>query len=187
MISERAAREGFGIQRDVIAALGIDIGPTTGVCFAVWSRADYELLGVLAFECTGEMSLDLIKILQELPGIGNPRRGASGWPRFHAMGLEEFREGPRAQHLKGVSAPYMRGQAGRLISYCEEHELAVRSRPAATVKPWATDKRLGAAGLLEPTEKFADARDAARHALFCAVADLGLPDPLGTRARKAVT
>lgn len=172
MISERAQRDGFGTQQDVIASLGTDIGPTTGMCLAVWSRSDYELLGVLALECTAAMSYYWLRIMSELPG----------WPRFRAMAMEEFREGPRSKHLKGVSPVTMREQSGRLLSYCQDHELAVRVRPAAAVKPWATDKRLEAAGLMAPTEKFTDARDAARHALYCAVADLGLPDPLSRTA-----
>jgi hypothetical protein len=50
------------------------------------------------------------------------------------------------------------------------------------VKPWAVDKRLHAAGLLDMTAGMRHARDAARHALFCAVKDYGLPDPLSSKA-----
>jgi hypothetical protein len=50
------------------------------------------------------------------------------------------------------------------------------------VKPWATDTRLAAAGLMEPTTGMRHARDAARHALFAAVKTYGLPDPLSARA-----
>lgn len=53
-------------------------------------------------------------------------------------------------------------------------------RRACDVKPWATDERLGAAGLLAPTKDGAmrHARDAGRHALFSAHTDHGLGDPL---------
>lgn len=51
-------------------------------------------------------------------------------------------------------------------------------RNAATVKAWATDQRLEAAGLLEACKGMRHARDAGRHALYAAVADAGLPDPL---------
>lgn len=54
----------------------------------------------------------------------------------------------------------------------------VVQRPAAAVKPWATDERLAAAGLLEACKGMRHARDAARHALYAAVHDAGLPDPL---------
>ena len=54
-------------------------------------------------------------------------------------------------------------------------------RTASEVKPWASDLRMAAAGLLEPTKQLRHARDAARHALFAAVADCGIPDPLSRR------
>lgn len=49
---------------------------------------------------------------------------------------------------------------------------------AAMVKPWATDARLEAAGLLPALKGMRHARDAARHALFHAVKSEVLPDPL---------
>jgi hypothetical protein len=55
------------------------------------------------------------------------------------------------------------------------------------VKPWATDKRLTAAGLLAMTAKMADARDACRHALYTAVHDAGIPDPLSAAGRRRFT
>lgn len=54
-------------------------------------------------------------------------------------------------------------------------------RSAGQVKPWATDARLAKARLLEPTKGMRHARDAARHSLFAAVSDGGLPDPLSAR------
>ena len=51
-------------------------------------------------------------------------------------------------------------------------------RSASEVKPWATDDRLEKAGLLAATKGMRHSRDAARHALFAAVHDGGLPDPL---------
>lgn len=57
-------------------------------------------------------------------------------------------------------------------------------RPAAAVKPWATDERLERAGLAELTKGMRHARDAGRHALFCAVHEVGVPDPLSKRWRR---
>jgi hypothetical protein len=54
------------------------------------------------------------------------------------------------------------------------------------VKPWATDERLEAAGLLDLTKGMRHARDAARHALFTAVKDGGVPDPLSKHAHEVV-
>lgn len=56
-------------------------------------------------------------------------------------------------------------------------------RSASAVKPWATDIRLAQLGLLEPTKGMGHARDAARHALFAACHDGGIPDPLSTRSK----
>jgi hypothetical protein len=50
-------------------------------------------------------------------------------------------------------------------------------RSASEVKPWATDKRLTAAGI-EGLTAMRHAADAARHALFAAVKDCGVRDPL---------
>lgn len=52
------------------------------------------------------------------------------------------------------------------------------TRPAATVKPWADNERLNAAGLYRPTTGSTHARDAARHALYAAVHDGLYLDPL---------
>lgn len=72
----------------------------------------------------------------------------------------------------------------RCQHYAREHALLCYLRSAATVKPWATDERLAAAGLLAPTKGMPHARDAARHALFTAVAEFGRPDPLSKAARR---
>jgi hypothetical protein len=80
---------------------------------------------------------------------------------------------------------------GTLQEVWEEHDSTAEGRrgarwfqrPAAHVKPWATDERLEAAGLLEATKGMRHARDAARHALFAACKDGGIPDPLSKRSR----
>jgi hypothetical protein len=61
--------------------------------------------------------------------------------------------------------------------------VTVALRCAGEVMPWASDKRLKAAGLLEVTKGMPHARSAARHALFASVADCNLPDPLSTKVR----
>lgn len=56
-------------------------------------------------------------------------------------------------------------------------------RSASEVKPWSSDERLAAVGLLDATKGMPHARDGCRHALFSAVHDCGFPDPLSTRYR----
>lgn len=100
------------------------------------------------------------------------------------VAIEKFVVSRRSGRSKTAQA----GEAARLIiggvaQLCQEHGVRFVQRPAGTVKPWATDRRLDAAGLLAPTKGMGHARDAARHALYAAVRDLGLPDPLSTRER----
>lgn len=102
------------------------------------------------------------------------------------IAVEPFVVGPRAarshtpsagQTTREVHALVRRWAIREDISGCVE-------RRAIDVKPWATDARLDAAGLLAPTKGMRHARDAARHALFAAVKDCGVPDPLSTRAER---
>lgn len=92
------------------------------------------------------------------------------------LAVEAFVVGPRA----GRSSTPRGGQVAReLIGALLNVPARFVSRTAADVKPWATDKRLHAAGLYAPDQRHA--RDAARHALFAAVRDCGLPDPLSNK------
>lgn len=73
---------------------------------------------------------------------------------------------------------------GRLQGEAENQpNVRVVLRSASEVKPWATDERLAAAGLLDATRGMRHARDAARHALYCAVKEGRIPDPLSKAAR----
>jgi hypothetical protein len=69
-----------------------------------------------------------------------------------------------------------------LIAEIGELEEPVFTRAAALVKPWATDKRLHAAGLLDATKGMQHARDASRQALYAAVHMGVTPDPLSRKA-----
>ncbi|MET0423635.1 MAG: hypothetical protein ABW046_07165 [Actinoplanes sp.] len=100
-----------------------------------------------------------------------------------AIALEQFVVGRRAARSSSPAAGAVtRSMVGVVTSWSSLPNLTLRQRSASEVKPWATDKRLHAAGLLDPTIGMRHARDAARHALFCAVSDYGLPDPLSSRA-----
>jgi hypothetical protein len=60
--------------------------------------------------------------------------------------------------------------------------VTVLTQTAGQVKPWATDRKLAAAGLLTPTSKLPHARDAARHALFASVRRGTTRDPMSQAA-----
>jgi len=162
----------------VIAVAGADFGPTTGLAFAAWDRATTELVSVIALECTDGQAPGLLGLLLGAWPYG---------PAVRVAGMERFVPRAKSQSLRGVSVARMQGSILALSQVFTAHRIAVRLRPAADVKPWATDRRLAAAGLLAATEKFTDARDAGRHMLFTAVQDAGLPDPLSavTRAARA--
>jgi hypothetical protein len=98
------------------------------------------------------------------------------------LAVERFIVGPRASRSSAPKAGQRtREMIGELLALGAQLGIRVAQRSASEVKPWATDARLRAAGLLETTKGMPHARDAARHALFAAVRDCGLPDPLRPR------
>jgi hypothetical protein len=169
------AMTGYGPPENLLAVLGADPGPTTGLLLAAWDLDTLELAECLALECTGAMAPKLLDVLLRTPcGVMTRRAGA-----------EAFVPRQRSQSLRGASAAAMNTIITAIDGAASAHGLAVMMRGAGLVKPWATDKRLAAAGLTAPTEKLTDARDAARHALFTACHDCGLPDPLSAAWRAA--
>lgn len=94
--------------------------------------------------------------------------------------IEKFVVGRASQRSAGAGT-ITRDLVGKLQREAETHEgVSVVMRSASEVKPWATDVRLEKAGLLAATKGMPHARDAARHALFCAVKGGYLPDPLSS-------
>jgi hypothetical protein len=149
--------------------IGIDPGPTPGIVRLLLLRTDRTAL------------LDA-QALQVTPGVlPETLDGLAGRMRL-ATALERFVVGRRAARSATPAAgARTRDMIGQVTAWAGEHG-ALHLRSAAEVKPWATDARLDAAGLLELTKGMRHARDAARHALFCAVKDYGLPDPLSRKA-----
>lgn len=71
---------------------------------------------------------------------------------------------------------------GKLVAVAAQTGADFVSRPAGIVKPWATDRRITAAGITIPP-KMRDAADAVRHGLFAARHDGGQPDPLSRKGK----
>jgi hypothetical protein len=95
--------------------------------------------------------------------------------------VEEFRPGTGAG-ARGANATVTRTAVDELKAVMEGYRVTVATRPAAMVKPWATDERLKKAGLFPVTAGMPQhARDAMRHLLYRAVRDCGVPDPLSRR------
>jgi len=159
---------------DSILVLGVDPGPTTGI--AALRYTDGRLAEVRVAQCCADWALPLLTGL----GLLDPaQRG------LIVLAIERFVVGPRAAHsATAVAGQITRDLAGALIALGEPTRVLIRTRSAAEVKPWATDTRLDAAGLLAPTRGSAHARDGCRHALFAACHDLGIPDPLSRHSER---
>jgi hypothetical protein len=152
--------------------VGIDPGPVVGIVrLFIGGRPDepVKLIRVDALQSTlGSVLMDIIGVLAQGDTV---------------LALEQFVVGTRAARSSTPAGGAAARKATDLVrNWAEVRGLTCVLRSAAEVKPWATDARLAAAGLMEPTTGMRHARDAARHALFAAVKTYGLPDPLSTRA-----
>lgn len=138
--------------------MGVDPGPSTGIALL---NIDFDLgYNWEVFQCYGTSATWLLdKIYQDY----KPR----------AVAVEEFIPSNRAG-TTGKDAQLTRAIADYAVSDSPSYVVA---RRAVDVKKWASDKRMKLSGF--PTgEKFKDARDAGRHALYCAVWDGKERDPL---------
>jgi len=152
----------------VIRILGIDPGGTTGVIVLHFTSRRPFVTGPFQFA----HGADVMEVLSsELVG-----------PKLTLVAMERFVVSRRAGRSKTAGAgEQARNIIGAVTALCQKARVTVVTRSASQVKHWATDKRLEAAGLLAPTRGLPHARDAARHALYAAVWDCGLPDPLSTK------
>lgn len=152
--------------------LGIDPGPLPGIVrlHLLTKQGKTTLISAEALQVTPGVLTDVLDGLNTQTEIG-------------AIALERFVVGPRAARSSTPAAgAATRDMVGVVTGWASEHRVPLYARSAAEVKPWATDARLEAVGLLELTKGMRHARDAGRHALFCAVKDYGLPDPLSRKA-----
>jgi len=151
-----------------LRVIGVDPGPVPGIVALHFDRVRLGPVDVI--QCSAGVSGEILDHLLSIPL----------WPRTLVQ-IERFVVG-RGSMKSGRHGAVTRNQVGALKEIARTHcGDWVFERSAAAVKPWAVDDRLARAGLLEPTKGMTHARDAARHALFCAVRDGGIPDPLSTR------
>ncbi len=152
--------------------IGIDPGPVVGVSLLLINRDRHYLAGRSALQTTSDL------LTAVLTGL------ARHAPAPMVVAVELFIVGSRASRsATGTAGETAREVVALVKDWADHNTVMWWSRSAAEVKPWATDARLERAGLLEPTAGMRHARDAARHALFCAVRNYGLPDPLSQRGR----
>lgn len=141
----------------MITVIGLDPGICTGIC--VYDSHDWHLI-----QCGHASARGLLIALLEYRPPGYAQ-------------IEKFVTGNRAGS-KGTEADIVRALIPELRGVLAHYGYKTALRPAADVKPWASDKRLEKAGVPLMKTKLRDATDAARHALYCAVKDAGMRDPL---------
>lgn len=151
--------------------IGIDPGPVPGVAGLWLHGGDCEIIesAVFGFAQCDERTLYSI-VAEWLKGEN---------PDETVFALEKYIVSTRASRS---ATPRARDSTLRVSNtigtIALRDNIRLISRPAATVKPWATDLRLKAAGLYTRTEGSTHARDATRHALYAACHDGGCADPL---------
>lgn len=152
-----------------VLVIGVDPGLTTGVCaltYAADGKRNGEPIALQIHGSEGVLPV-VAALLARKPLLD------------HVLAVEQFVVGGRAARSSSAHA----GRVTRaLIAELAELGADVFTRAAVVVKPWATDRRLEAAGLLDPTKGMQHARDAARHALYAAVRMNVTPDPLSRKA-----
>jgi hypothetical protein len=159
----------------VLVACGIDPGVCTGIAIMQWTEPGAGLISkrpvrMNLVQCAHASAADVLDAL--LRGVEYPEGGTR-----RVAQIEKFVTGNRAGS-KGEEADVVRELIPELTHVLEAHGYRVKERPAADVKPWASEKRLAAAGVPIMKTKLKDATDAARHAIFCAVRDGHAKDPL---------
>ena len=157
----------------MITVLGIDPGDTAGFLLAGWVPGGRRAAFARAFQCDGASAPGLCEMIL-----------AAG-PRPGAVQIEAFDDRPGVRGLHGTRPPAIRAQIDAMAVRFREAGVPVFTRRAADVLPWinAGDERLARAGLLDAVSPatMRHARSAAWHALFCAVRNCGVPDPLSRR------
>ena len=151
----------------VLCFIGVDPGPVTGLAVAYWDGESWAYPG--AYQCDAASAAALAAWLAR-----------KNWRTKLLGAIEEFRPGTGAG-ARGLHATVTRNLVNEITAALVESGMQVKTRPAAAVKPWATDDRLRKAGLYPSVAGLPHATDAMRHALFLACRDAGVPDPLSRR------
>lgn len=149
--------------------VGVDPGPTTGIVAIAYNDALGDPVPMF-LQCDHASAVFFVQALLE------HHHGYERW-----LSLEQFVIGNRSARSSSSGAGRTtRELIGRLVGAAGD-TVSVKIHTAAVAKAWATDRRLDAGDLLAPTKGMNHARDAARHALFCAVKQGIATDPMSKR------
>jgi hypothetical protein len=156
----------------VVRVVAVDPGPVPGVALLT---NDGGQLCASVFQCDPESVLWLVRQIVTAGPIAARR----------ILAVERFVVGMRAANSAHASAGAVtRDMIGALTELARSlARVSLVRRSASEVMPWSTDKRLKVVGLYDVTKAMPHARAAGRHALFAAVRDGNIPDPLSTKAR----
>jgi hypothetical protein len=154
--------------QQIMSVIGADPGPSTGLSFI-----DYQgtsIVGSMQLQVDGKSAHVVLEAV-----LARYYSNAEVVTRRLAQ-VEAFVTGQSAG-TKGEPAEVTRQLAFRLVELLQLWGYTAQLRKKADVSSWGTDKRLKAVGLLRPPEN-RHANDGTRHALYCAVHDAFMPDPL---------
>lgn len=148
--------------------VGVDPGPVPGIA-------------VLSWEPGGKPMWRVYQVAASSPSLvyEETRRLLDRWLEQEGVSLaaESYVVSARSARTADRGAQQTTNDLAALLRHA-----GARMRPPSEVKPWATDARLKSAGA-DILQQMRHARDAARHALYSACRDRGLPDPLSRAYR----
>lgn len=161
-----------------VRVIGVDPGPTTGMVLLRF-HTDRPFGVAHVVQCNHGVAPALFEALLRID---------PATPTI--VGIERFVVGRKSMR-SGAHGEITRDLIGTMQEIWEEHDSTKNGRlggrwfvrSASQVKTWATDARLDAIGLLDNTKGMGHARDGGRHALFAAVHDGKIPDPLSKRSQ----
>lgn len=154
------------------SVLGIDPGPTTGMCLLSWVDGKDTFADVNVVQCDDRIASVVADALM---------RHGDAWNMHVAIEKFVIGRGSMRAGRHGVNTVQLVARLHGVAVF--RRVKTVHEQTAGLVKPWATDDRLDAADLLPACKGMRHARDAARHALFAAVKHCGFPDPFLTKGR----
>lgn len=154
------------------SCVGVDPGPATGLCLLDYR--DGQLAGRMLLQAAADCAAAVLRDLLE-----SRKNGMIAGRRVGSV--EKFVTGASAGS-RGKAADVTRQLVMELAEVLQLFGYMVNIRPAADVKPWASNKRLVAAGIVA-SEKgmhgdMIHSYDAARHCLYGAHDAGVVADPL---------
>jgi hypothetical protein len=158
---------------NIVSAIGIDPGPTTGICLMEFvGDSPYPLpeCNVTLIQANAGTALRVLEAY--LSHFYKDERIVQ-----RVAGVEAFVTGSSAG-TRGKNADLTRQYVMKFAEMLSLFGYHPSIRKAGDVKPWASDKRLLRAGVPKLPDSMRHSADGARHCLFAAVKDAHMKDPL---------